>query len=380
MERVVNILKLLEKSSCFLFGARGTGKSYAIRSSLSHSTQLIDLLKSDTYLSLNANASQLEHMIQKKIVVIDEIQRIPELLNEVHRLIEEKKIRFLLTGSSARQLKRKGTNLLAGRALVAKLYPLTWYEISREQSFDLNKYLLLGGLPKAYLEDVGQEFLFAYVDMYLKEEIMAEALVRNLANYHRFLQAAASCNSKIINFTKIASDAQLSPNTVRDYFQILEDTLLAYMLPPFQGNKRKTVMASKFYFFDPGVRNAILNIRSVPEASDIFGENFEQFIVSELRAYLSYHNLRQPLTYWRSQTKLEVDLVVGEEHAIEIKSSEKVSPRDHKGLLAISEEANFQKLWLVSRDRVNMTFESGIQQIFWRDFLEKLWNGKVIQS
>ncbi len=139
-------------------------------------------------------------------------------------------------------------------------------------------------------------------------------------------------------------------------------------------------MASKFYFFDPGVRNAILNIRSVPEASDIFGENFEQFIVSELRAYLSYHNLRQPLTYWRSQTELEVDLVVGEEHAIEIKSSEKVSPRDHKGLLAISEEANFQKLWLVSRDRVNMTFESGIQQIFWRDFLEKLWNGKVIQS
>ena len=166
---------------------------------------MIDLLKSETYLTLIANPSKLEQMISQSQVVIDEIQRIPELLNEVHRLIEEKNISFLLTGSSARQLKRKGVNLLAGRALIANLFPLTWCEITREETFDLEKYLLIGGLPKAYLENIGQDFLFAYVDTYLKEEIFAEALVRNLANYHRFLQAAASANAGIVNFTKIAS-------------------------------------------------------------------------------------------------------------------------------------------------------------------------------
>lgn len=339
---------------------------------------MIDLLKSETYLTLIANPSKLEQMISQSQVVIDEIQRIPELLNEVHRLIEEKNISFLLTGSSARQLKRKGVNLLAGRALIANLFPLTWCEITREETFDLEKYLLIGGLPKAYLENIGQDFLFAYVDTYLKEEIFAEALVRNLANYHRFLQAAASANAGIVNFTKIASDAQLSPNTVRDYFQILEDTLIGYMLPPFKGSLRKAVSASKFYFFDPGIRNAILNITSLQPASDLFGENFEQFIVGEVRAYLSYKNLRHPLSFWRSQTKLEVDLVIGKEVAIEIKASEKASIRDHKGLLAISEESNFKHLLLVSRDRTAMSYNSGVRHIYWEDFLKMLWNDEVI--
>ena len=374
MQRIINILKLLNKSSHFLFGARGTGKSFTIRNTLLPDVDLIDLLKSETYLTLNANPSKLEQLIHQNVVVIDEIQRIPELLNEVHRLIEEKKITFLLTGSSARQLKRKGVNLLAGRALIANLFPLTWFEINREGIFDLNKYLFIGGMPKAYLENIGQDFLFAYVDTYLKEEIMAEALVRNLANYHRFLHAAASMNSGIINFTKIAHDAQLSPNTVKDYFQILEDTLMGYMLPPFQGSLRKAVSASKFYFFDPGVRNAILNVTSLQTASDLFGENFEQFIVGEVSAYLSYRNLRHQLTFWRSQTKLEVDLVIGKEVAIEIKAAEKVSPRDHKGLIAISEEAQFKHLLLVSRDRMSMRFASGVKHIYWEDFLKSLWD------
>ena len=149
-------------------------------------------------------------------------------------------------------------------------------------------------------------------------------------------------------------------------------------MPPFKGSLRKAVSASKFYFFDPGIRNAILNITSLQPASDLFGENFEQFIVGEVRAYLSYKNLRHPLSFWRSQTKLEVDLVIGKEVAIEIKASEKASIRDHKGLLAISEESNFKHLLLVSRDRTAMSYNSGVRHIYWEDFLKMLWNDEVI--
>lgn len=376
MERYVNLLNLIGKSSHFLFGARGTGKSYLIRMDLTKEAELIDLLHSETYLRLNANPSNLENMISSQNVVIDEIQRIPELLNEVHRLIENKKINFLLTGSSARQLKRKGVNLLAGRALRATLFPMTWKEISKESNFNLEKYLHLGGLPKAYLEDIGLDYLYAYVDTYLKEEIQAEALVRNLANYHRFLKAAAMSNSEVVNFSKIGNDAQLSPNTVRDYYQILEDTLLGYMLLPFKGCKRKAVSSPKFYLFDPGVANALLNVNSFNSHSDLFGKNFEQFLINEVRAFLSYNNIREDISYWRTQSKskLEVDLIIGHRIAIEIKSSERVSSRDHRGLKAISEENDFTYLLLVSRDPSSQTFDTGIEHIYWESFLEKLWN------
>lgn len=216
------------------------GKSFLIRETLLNQENLtfIDLLSSKNYLRLSARPSELESMAQGKVVVIDEIQRIPELLNEVHRLIEEKQISFLLTGSSARSLKRGGANLLAGRAFRADMFAFTWQELQAEKIFDLSKYLLTGGLPMAYLGEHPHEYLYNYVETYLKEEIQAESLVRNLANYHRFLEAAASANAEMVNFTKVANDAQLSPNTVRDYYGILEDTLIGYLIPAWTKSKK----------------------------------------------------------------------------------------------------------------------------------------------
>ena len=381
MKRNLNLLKLLTKQSHFLFGPRGVGKSYLIRKNLLGNDQIsyIDLLNSKNYLRLNSQPSALESYASKKIIVIDEVQRIPELLNEVHRLIEEKKKIFLLTGSSARSLKRGGANLLAGRALRADLFPFTYHELSQESAFDLNKYLITGGLPMSYLSSHPWDYLYNYLDTYLKEEIQAEALVRNLANYHRFLESAANYNTQILNFTKIANDAQLSPNTVRDYYGILEDTLIGYLLPAWtKSKKRKALQTAKFYFFDLGIVHAIREVEHLEPQSDLYGRAFEHFIINEIRAYLSYKGIRKKMFYWQSTSQYEVDLIIGDIIAIEIKSSNKVIPKqDYKGLRAIAEEKKWKHLLVVSRDEVEQQ-QYGIQSINWMTFLNNLWTGKYV--
>ena len=333
------------------------------------------MLDSKVYLRLKGDPSLLRPLITKPIVVIDEVQRIPELLNEVHRLIENENKRFLLTGSSSRKLKRGGTNLLAGRAFMAELFPLTWFEISRKSNFDLHRYLRFGGLPMAYLGQYPKEYLYAYGESYLKEEIQMEGLTRNLPNYIRFLQSAAFNNARLLNYTKVANDAQLSPNTVRDYYQILVDTLMAFELPPWRkSKKRKSVQTSKLYFFDIGVVNALKETEALNPGSDLFGNCFEQFIACELRAYLSYRSIRLPLQFWRSKSKMEVDFVIGNEVAIEVKASQKTSPRDHKGLQAIAEENSWRHLILVSQDELEMEHKNGIHHLHWKTFLTHLWN------
>lgn len=379
INRCLDLQNLLNKSSHFLFGARNTGKSWLIRKELEGKADIIDLLHSKIYLRLKARPEELETMIRRSQVAIDEIQRIPELLNEVHRLIEEKGIRFLLTGSSARKIKRKDVNLLAGRAYKAEMLPLTWFELEAENRFNLRHYLQFGGLPQAYPDDTPQEFLYAYVDTYLKEEIQAEALVRNLSNYHRFLTSAAISNAEIINYTKIANDAQVSPNTVRDYFQILEDTLIAFQLPPWlQSRKRKAIQTAKFYFFDIGVVHSLREIEVLDPVSDLFGKAFEQFIVMEVRAFVSYRRLRKTLSYWRSTSQFEVDLVIGNEIAIEIKAASRITERDNKGLKAICEEQDWKHLILVSQDHQERHYDNGITHLHWKTFLQKLWNREFI--
>jgi predicted AAA+ superfamily ATPase len=379
VKRHLNLKIMLDKSSHFLLGARGTGKSYLIRESLSTlDASYIDLLDSRVFLRLQNDPHEIENLGTKDTVVIDEIQRIPELLNEVHRLIESKGKRFLLTGSSARKLRRSGSNLLAGRALPAFMLPFTWQELSQSGQFDLERYLLVGGLPKAYLEQNPQEYLYAYIDTYLKEEIFAEALVRNLANYSRFLEQAAFSSGHIINFTKIAQDAQLAPNTVRDYYQILEDTLLGFTVQPWtKSKKRKAVSTAKFYFFDVGIMQALNQIQQLPPAGEIFGRAFEHFIAQEIRAYLSYSRLREGLTFWRTKHQQEVDFIIGDEIAIEVKSSKRVSDRDHTGLKALGEEKAWRRRIVVSLDSQQMKFDSGIEHLFWQDFLQQLWQGKI---
>ena len=379
IQRLVNPLKLLEKSSHFLLGPRAVGKSALIKDRLKNSsvaqrqqTDYIDLLDSRLYLRLKSDPSLLRDIARKKFIVIDEIQRIPDLLNEVHYMIENQGRRFLLTGSSARKLKGAGVNLLAGRAFMARLFPLTWREL--KSRFHLNCYLRFGGLPLACLKPDSEEYLHNYVDTYLKEEIQAEALTRNLPNYVRFLQSAALNNGCLLNYTKIASDAGLSPNTVRDYYQILEDTLIGFSVPPWtKSAKRKAVQTAKFYFFDPGVVRALRESR---EPAGIIGPAFEQFIACEIRAALSYCNARLPLRYWRSKSGFEADFVIGDDVALEVKVGRKASPRDQKSLCALKEERSWKRLLLVSQDPLEMKFRNGVQHLHWKSFLTRLWKGK----
>lgn len=380
--RKLNLPELLEKKSFFLFGPRSTGKSFLIKKQLGDKALLIDLLDSEIFLRLTSRPQDLKELIdaqngKRHIIAIDEIQRIPELLSEVHRLIESNEgIKFLLTGSSARKLKRDpGTDMLAGRAWTANLFPLTSTEIN---GFDLDRFLRYGGLPQIYPSKEPGEELHAYIENYVKEEIVAEGLVRKLPPFARFLRSAALSNGKLLNFTEIGSDCQVPPSTIREYYSILEDTLMGYMLEPWtRSKKRKAVQTAKFYFFDTGVTHALAGTSALDRNSDLYGSSFEQFISMEIRAYLSYKRIREPMRFWRSLNGQEVDILIGERAAIEIKSTARCSPRDFKGLFALAEENVFSDLYLVSQDKISAK-KDGVLAIYWNDFLKKLWAGDII--
>ena len=373
-KRILNIQKALSQASCFFFGARGTGKSFLIRETLSDKAFLIDLLKSELFLRLSENPALLEGMIaqsNKKHIVIDEVQKLPILLDEAHRLIEEKKYHFLLTGSSARKLKRGKANLLAGRARLEHLYPLVTHEIEK---FSLSSYLLWGGLPIIQEAIDKREFLNSYIETYIKEEILAEQTARSLPHFSRFLKTAALCSGELINFSGAANDAQLSPSTVKNYFEVLQDTLIGYLLEPWtEGKKRKAIQTAKFYLFDIGVRNRILNINEVPLNTDIFGRCFEHFIFMELLAWKNYSKSDHALCFWRSVNHHEVDFILGDQLAIEVKAKRKVSERDAKNLMVLMEEGKFKEFVVVSQDPINRK-QKGISYLFWKDFLKKLWH------
>lgn len=380
IRRTIKLNNLLEAKSFFLFGPRSTGKTWLIRKELAEDSLIINLLKTDSFTKFLSAPSELRAQClgarDKKYIVIDEIQKIPQLLNEVHYLIEEHGFKFLLTGSSSRRLKKDGTNLLAGRAWLAELFPLTFLELGK--LFELKKYLLSGGLPSVYLSNNPMEELYAYVDIYLKEEIMQEALVRNLPAFSRFLKTVAISDGQIINYTNIGNDAQVSPSTIREYFNILEDTLIGFSLPAWKhSKKRKAIQTSKFYLFDPGIGNVLREVQNISPSSDLFGLRFEQFIAMEIRAYLSYSRKRLSLNYWRSVNGQEVDFLIGDSIAIEVKSTSRVSKRHRKGLKALKEESVFEKFYLVSLD-LDLSEHDGIIQIYWKDFLTKLWSDLIV--
>ena len=377
LQRILNLPNLLSRKSFFLFGPRATGKSTLIKQQLSASATVIDLLDSRLYLRLLNSPHDLESIIHSDnksgIVVIDEIQRVPELLNEVHRLIENKKLTFLLTGSSARKLRRGKANLLAGRVWEARLFPLTWKEIP---DFNLERFLRYGGLPPVYLSKYPDEELGAYVNTYLKEEIMAEGLIRKLPPFSRFLHAAALLNGEMINFSKLANDCQVPPSTVTEYVGLLEDTLVGFLLPAWtESRKRKAISTGKFYFFDPGITHTLAGTQTLDRNSNLYGKSFEQFIGMEIRAYLSYKRRKLQFSYWRSTHGYEVDFLVGRETAVEVKASQKISQRDFKGLKALEEEKIFKNYILVSQDPIN-TRDNNFQALYWKKFLDNLWAGK----
>jgi predicted AAA+ superfamily ATPase len=329
------------------------------------------------YLRLLNSPGDLESIIsasgKKGIVVIDEIQRVPELLNEVHRIIEKQKLTFLLTGSSARKLRRGKANLLAGRVWEARLFPLTWQEI---QNFDLERYLRYGGLPPVYLSKYPDEELDAYVNTYLKEEIMAEGLIRKLPPFSRFLRSVALANGEMINFSKLANDCQVPPSTVTEYVGLLEDTLVGFLLPAWkESTKRKAIRMGKFYFFDPGVTHTLTGTRTIDRNSHLYGKSFEQFIGMEIRAYLNYERKKLAFSYWRSTHGYEVDFLIGGVTAVEVKASQRITRRDFMGLKALEEEKVFKNYVLVSQDPIN-TRKGNFQALHWEAFLDQLWDHK----
>lgn len=380
MERFLELPVLLGKKNHFLFGPRATGKSYLIQQQLAEEAYVIDLLDSDVYLTLQNRPAELREMINasgRKLIVIDEIQRIPELLNEVHRLIESPgHIVFLLTGSSARRLKRENANMLGGRARRAELFPLTIFELINAGKFELERFLTYGGLPSVYLGDEPYQDLRDYIDTYLNEEVKLESNVRNLPNFSRFLSACAACNGSVINYTKIGNDAQVHPNTVREHFQILEDTLLAKLIVPWnKTGKRKAISTSKFYFIDCGISNAIQRIKELNPLDR--GRAFEQAVFLELNAFISYHRLDETLSFWRTQDQSEVDFIISDHTAIEVKAGSNASTRDQKNLIKLSEEGVFKNLLIVSNDPIPKTFSTGIRCLPLSDFIEQLWKREI---
>jgi len=281
-------------------------------------------------------------------VIIDEIQKLPILLDEIHDLIESEGLIFILTGSSPRKLKRGEANLLGGRARMKQLYPLTYKELT---DFDLIRALNYGTIPSIYLSDEPEEDLFAYCGVYLQEEIQAEGISRKIVNFSRFLRSAATMNGQELNFENIAGDLNLPARTVREYFLILSDTLVGNIIEPFKKTvKRKAVSRSKFYFFDIGVANILANRFQIKAGSALFGAAFEHLVLNEITAWLSYTGDRRTVTFWRDRQGHEVDFIIGDTCAIEVKASTLVHEKHLKGIKLLSEEINLKHKIVVSRD------------------------------
>lgn len=388
--RIINLSSVLGRKSVFLFGPRQTGKSTWLRQNYPNALYINLLSKKvfDDYLSkANALESDLELHQRKSdsnIVVIDEVQKLPALLDEVHNQIEKnKKLRFILTGSSARKLKRSGVNLLGGRASWRNMFPLTFPEIGSQLRTisDLERRLLVGGLPSIFDSEKPFDDFDDYIQLYLNEEIKAEGLVRNYEAFHRFLQVSALTNAKEVNFTGVASDAQVPPRTIHDYFQILEDTLIGFMLKPFtETPSRKAVSSAKFYLFDTGLANALIRRTSLSAGTPEFGDLFEHFVISEIRAFLSYYGKKSEIFFWRSTSKFEVDLIVKSATkmwALEIKSKNTITKKERKGLMAFAEDYPKVKKIIVCLEGRHFIDDDRIEIIPVFDFLKMLWADEV---
>lgn len=374
IDRILQLSNELD-GSIFLFGARQTGKSTILRQQFPGAIY-IDLLDTEVKSRFSRRPVLLYEILQDKpentLVIIDEIPEVPELLNEVHRLISERQLVFILCGSSARKLKRKGKNTLGGRALPVYLYPFVSAEIP---DFDLDHAVSFGMIPSHYLAKNPERRLSAYIQVYLKEEIKEEALVRNLDAFQRFLEVAALTDGEIVNNNNIAQDCGVSATTVSAYFDILEDTLIGYRIPAFaKVMKRRLVQAPRFYYFDIGVTNHLLHRKELVRGTTEYGHAFEHLVIQEIYAWLHYTHSEETLTYWRTYTGLEVDAIIGDARvAIEIKSAQEVMTRHLKGLKAFGEEHPLSRRIIVSLDKFNRHM-GDIECVYVLDFFKLLWS------
>lgn len=369
----------LGKESTFLWGARQTGKSTLLKNLFPDATYF-DLLLAGEYDRFLRNPSLLREILVttgfSNPVIIDEIQRIPSLLNEIHWLIVNKNTQFILSGSSPRNILRSGGNLLGGRALRHELYPLISAEIP---DFDLVKALNGGLLPRHYQAANPHKLLSAYIGSYLRDEILTEAKIRNITSFSRFLEAAAFSNGEMVNYSNIAAECGVSSPTVKEYFQILEDTMTGRFLQSYQKKpKRRVILAPKFYYFDIGVANFLLKRGRIEQGSEAFGKAFEHFIYQELYAHSHYSDINYPISYWHTASQLEVDFILGDhEVAVETKSTSMVNPRHLKGLKSFAEEYKVKKSIIVSTDPYPRQIDN-ITVLPWQVFLNSLWAGEII--
>ncbi len=331
------LLQTPSRQSIFLFGPRGVGKTAWTREQLPHAL-FFDLLDHPTYTQLLAAPQRIGDRIPQSYkgwVVVDEVQRVPELLNEVHRLIESRRLRFVLTGSSARKLRRRGVNLLAGRALTRHLHPLTALELGKD--FDLKRALRWGCLPLACTSEKPQEYLNSYAATYLREEVQQEGFARNIGAFGRFLEAASFSQGNVLNMAAVARECAVSAKVVEDYFSILEDLLIAVRLPVFTKHaKRRLTVHPKFYYFDAGVFQAIRPRGPLDAPEQIHGAALETLFFQQVRALNDYRDLGYRLHYWRTAAGDEVDFVLYGERglrAFEVKMAQRIGPDDLRGLL-----------------------------------------------
>ena len=383
---IQRLVKLPKNHSFFLFGARGTGKTTLLHQVFSKKdTVFVDLLDLKLFDELSLDLSRFSALInspknRKKRVVVDEIQKLPRLLDTIHSQIYKHKRQFVLTGSSSRRLKQKGTNLLAGRAWVYKLYPFSALELSPNLS--LKRILELGSFPEAILaktRDEAREYLNAYVGTYMEKEIQQEGWVRSLRPFRRFLSIAAQMNGKPLNYSKIGRDTGLDSVTIARYFEILEDSLLGFILPAFHHSVRKSQrQAPKFYFVDSGIRRALSQTLSLEllAHTKAFGEAFEQWLILEIVKNASYRRLDWHYSYLRTKSNAEIDLIIKGPQSlllIEIKSKDLVREEDAKTLNQLGADLDpSANKWLISNDPLERQFSS-VRALHWKQALKELF-------
>jgi predicted AAA+ superfamily ATPase len=371
--------------SAFLWGARKSGKTTFLKNKFPESLRF-DFLQTDTYLDFLKTPSLLRERILAKTehtlhqpIILDEVQKVPHILDEVHWLIENRGLSFVLCGSSARKLKRGQANLLGGRAWRYQMHPLTYAETGET---NLLRILNQGLIPSHYAatESHCRRSLKAYVSDYLIEEIFQEGLTRNIQAFSRFFDALGQCQGELINYTNIARDCGVDAKTVREYFYILEDTLVGSMLYPYRKRKSREIITQmpKFYLFDVGV-GGYLSRRVIPEEKgEQFGRAFEHFIYMELQAYNLYAEMDMDICYWRTKAGHEVDFILGDEICIEIKGSGMVKTSDLKGIVAFKEELKPRRAIIVCNEK-EPRLCGDISILPWRIFLEELWSGDIVR-
>ena len=376
--RIFDVENRLDEAM-FLFGARQTGKSTLLKERFPKAIY-IDLLKSDVRNRFKQHPEEFRESLLRyppeTLVIVDEIQKVPDLLDEVHWLMVEKGLWFVLSGSSARKIKKSGANNLGGRAIPETLFPLVSAEIP---DFDIERSVQNGMIPRHYMVANARNRMRAYIDLYVKEEIIEEALVQNVDEFIRFMEVAAIMDGEILNYENVASDCGVSANTVKAYYKILVDTLLGFEVPAYRKViKRKLYKSPRFYYFDIGIANHLTKRYQLAPKTPEYGHAFEHLIIQEIVAYLAYTNSDEELTYWHTYENIEVDAIIGDARvAIEIKSTDHVDHDDKKGIMEFAKEHPNAKQILVSRDRISR--RSGNVDLYYvTDFFKALWAGEII--